>query len=126
MYSSGPCERRFNLRRAKRFNKRVARIIHNSCLLPVLSDSRIENPCYLFRMFWRMSLCCCDECLAHGERDFIGGDLGQTLMTRDRAGTHVIEHLVDGLANPMRGSLPPHVPAGAQVIMTKVESRGMT
>jgi hypothetical protein len=24
----------------------------------------IDIPCYLFRMFWRMSLCCCGECWA--------------------------------------------------------------
>jgi hypothetical protein len=49
-----------------------------------------------------MSLCCCSECWADGEKDFIGGALGQMLITRDRAATHVMEHLVDGLANHMR------------------------
>jgi hypothetical protein len=73
MCSSGPCERRVNLRRTERFDKGARAIIHSNCLLPVLSDGWIEIPCYLFRMFWRMSLYCGGDCCAHGEEDFIGG-----------------------------------------------------
>jgi hypothetical protein len=42
MCSSGPCERRFNLRRKERFNKGARAIIHSNCLLPVLSDGGLK------------------------------------------------------------------------------------
>ena len=64
----------FNLSRKERFNKGARAIIHRNCLLPVLSDGWIEMPCYLFRMFWRMSLYCGDDWCAHGEKGLIGGD----------------------------------------------------
>jgi len=70
MCSSGPCERRFNLRLKETFNKGARAIIHSNCLLPVLSDGWIEIPCYLFRMFWRLSLNCGDDCCAPGGEDF--------------------------------------------------------
>jgi hypothetical protein len=86
MCSSGPCERRFNLRRKERFNKGARAIIHSNCLLPVLSDGWIEIPCYLFRMFWRLSLYCGDDCCAPGKED----KAGRCGLSAD---THTIEHL---------------------------------
>jgi hypothetical protein len=68
------CKDKFNLRRKARFNKGARAIIHSNRLLPVLSDGWIEIPCYLFRMFRRMSLYYSGDCRAHGEEDFIRED----------------------------------------------------
>ena len=53
MCSSGPCERRFDLRQTGRFNKSARAIIHSNCLLPVLSGGDLK---FLVTSF---------ECLAH-------------------------------------------------------------
>jgi hypothetical protein len=42
MCSSGPCERRFDLRQTGRFNKSARAIIHSNCLLPVLSGGGLK------------------------------------------------------------------------------------
>jgi hypothetical protein len=54
-------------------------------------------------------------------------------MTRSRAGTHMIEHLADGIADHMRSPPPrvppprvPAAPSAAVSHMTKAESRSMT
>jgi hypothetical protein len=49
-------------------------------------------------------------------------------MTRNRARTHVIEHLVDGLADHMRFATAScaDVPSAAASHMAKAKSRGMT
>jgi hypothetical protein len=51
-----PVNDEFNLRRKDRLDKSARENIYNNYLLPVLSDRWIENPCYLVRMFWRISL----------------------------------------------------------------------
>jgi hypothetical protein len=42
MCSSGPCERRINLRRKERFSKSARAIIQSNCLLPALSDGGLK------------------------------------------------------------------------------------
>ena len=52
-----------------------------------------------------MSLYCSGECCAHGEKDFISGGRDSRPADADdlKSGRHSrIEHLVDGLADPMR------------------------
>ena len=106
MCSSGPCERQFNLGREERFNKSARAIIHRNCLLPVLSEGSHEIPCYLFRMFCVCRLTVAAMLRTRRERfhprrpPLIQGR--QVRMNRNRAGTHMIEHLVDGLADHMR------------------------
>jgi hypothetical protein len=63
MCSSGPCERRFNLRRKERFNKGARAIIHSNCLLPVLSDGGLKFlvtsfECFGVRLLLQRRLLC--------------------------------------------------------------------
>jgi hypothetical protein len=71
MCSSGPCERRINLRRKERFSKSARAIIQSNCLLPALSDGGLKLLVTSFECF---GVCRGGDCCAHGEKDFISGD----------------------------------------------------
>ena len=106
MCSSGPCERRFNLRQEERFNKGARAIIHSNCLLPVLSDGGLK---FLVTSFECFGVCrfTAAAIAVHPARKISSAETvvrlrRQMRMTRSRVGTHMIEHLADGLADHMQ------------------------
>jgi hypothetical protein len=74
MCSSGPCERRFNLRQTAKFNKSARGIIHSSCLLPRWFRRRIVVSLLPLSNVLAYAALRGGDCRAHGEEDFIGGD----------------------------------------------------
>jgi hypothetical protein len=106
-----PVNDEFYLRRKDRFDKSARKNIYRNCLLPVLSllaNGLIEVPCYLFKMFWRMLLYR-EGRQPNTRRERFHRRRPPLILrgpnadgSKPGAGTCVIEHLVDGLADPMR------------------------
>jgi hypothetical protein len=93
MCSSGPCERRFDLRQTGRFNKSARAIIHSYCLLPVPSGRGLK---FLVTSFECFAACRFTAAVnaEHKVRKISSVETDTQLrpqMRMTRTGTHTIE-----------------------------------